>query len=265
MEYPADKIPLLLQELESVQLELEQMILSAVVAGQSVLNARAQEYMLHGVTRRLKLLRRCLFNVFRLFPPASKAPISSDALDELQINLHAFVINLYGLFENLAWSFVLRHDLELKIGDRKKVGLFLTSTQKYLPQKLKDYLTSPVIVAWHAKYLKNYRDALAHRIPLYIPPAAFTPEEGERYTELELEKVGCIRGHDWDRLEHIYKEQSSLGSACPAFLHSFSDDAQLSPIYLHPQMLCDAKTVLEFCALYFDYWHEYVLSCDQAY
>jgi hypothetical protein len=67
--------------------------------------------MLHGVGRRLKLLGRCVRNVFHLFPPSRTIPLASDDLDEVQISLHAFVMNLYGLFENLAWAFVLRHDL----------------------------------------------------------------------------------------------------------------------------------------------------------
>ncbi|MFH1022337.1 MAG: hypothetical protein V1809_03005 [Planctomycetota bacterium] len=258
MEYSKANGALLLREHNAVQLELEQLSLSVVVAGQSISNVRVQEYMLRGAGRRLRLLRRCLSNVFRLFPPTIQMPVSWDTLDEVQINLHAYVINLFGLFENLAWSFVLRHELELKIGDRKKIGFFSESTQKYLPPKLKDYLNSSTTVTWHKEYLKNYRDAMAHRIPLYIPPAVFTPEEGDRYAELEQAKAESIRHQDWDRIGQIKTEQARLGSACLVFLHSFSDDARPRPIYLHPQMLCDAKTVLEFCLLYLVHWHECV-------
>jgi hypothetical protein len=33
-------------------------------------------------------------------------------LADVQINLHAFVMNLYGIYDNWAWAYVLRHDLE---------------------------------------------------------------------------------------------------------------------------------------------------------
>ena len=205
----------------------------------------------------MKLLRRCLSNVFVLFPPSTAKPLPSDDLDEVQISLHAFVMNLYGLFENLAWAFVLRHDLEAKIGDRRGIGIFLKSTQQHLPSVLNTYLTSKTMVTWHKDYLKNYRDALAHRIPLYIPPSVFTPEEGERFNALEQEKLDCLNSRNLDRFDQIRVEQAALGSPCFMFLHSFEGEGSPKPVQLHPQMLCDAKTVLEFGALYFSHWHEH--------
>jgi len=256
MIYHPDLVDSLLREHASVQAEFQALFLRAVASADSAGNPRAKEHMLHGVARRMKLLRRCLSNVFQLFPPNATSPLASEDLDEVQISLHAFVMNLYGLFENLAWAFVLRHDLEAKTGGRRGIGLFLRSTQQHLPPVLADYLTSQTMVTWHTDYLKNYRDALAHRIPLYIPPSTLTPQEGERFTALEHEKFECLKLQKFDRLDQIRAEQASLGSACPMFLHSFEDEGKPKPVYLHPQMLCDAKTVLEFCPKYFSSWHE---------
>jgi hypothetical protein len=256
MYYSVEQIESLSHEFDVVQSELQELLLSVVMAGEVVLNAQAKEYLLHGVGRRTKVLRRCILNVFELFPLTRREPISSDDLDEVQINLHAFVMNLYGFFENSAWAFVLRHGLRDQIGDRKHIGLFLARTQQYLPDPLKTYMTSRTMALWHADYLKNYRDALAHRIPLYIPPAAFTPETGKRYSELEEAKAPAIRNHDWDVLDRIYAEQASLGTAYPAFLHSLDENAGPKPVLLHPQMLCDAKTVLEFGNLFLKQWHQ---------
>lgn len=256
MPYAAELIDKLLDEHKSAQNELEQLFLTAVRVGQALSDVRTKEYMLEGATRRLSLIRRCLKTTFELFPPAATTPIDSEALSEVQINLHAFVINLYGLFENLAWAFVLRHGLESEIGNRKKIGMFLGTTQSYMPQELSAYLTSASMKAWHADYLKNYRDALAHRIPLYIPPATFTPEQGERYAVLGQREIECVRSCQWEELERVRSERSSLGSACPMFLHSFTEEGRPRPVYLHPQMLCDVKTVLEFGPLYFAHWHE---------
>jgi hypothetical protein len=256
LPYSPELITKLLVEHESAQSELERLLLTAVKAGQALSDPRAKEYMLHGAARRLGLIRRCLKTIFDLFPPAATHPIDSDSLSEVQISLHAFVMNLYGLFENLAWAFVLRHNLEGEIGERKKIGMFLRSTQRFLPPKLSSYLTSTTMAAWHTDYLKNYRDALAHRIPLYIPPAIFTPEEGERYAALEQREMECILAQQWEELERVRNERSGLGSACPMFLHAFPDEHQTQPVYLHPQMICDVKTILEFGPLYFAHWHE---------
>jgi hypothetical protein len=100
--------------------------------------------------------------------------------------------------------------------------MFLGSTQRYLPSALSDYLTRDAIASWHDEYLKNYRDALAHRIPLYIPPARFTDAEGVRHKELEQEIADCMQRGDWERLDRLQGEQDALGVACPMFIHSFA-------------------------------------------
>src|SRR5262249_5817486 len=143
-----------------------------------------RDYLRHGVGRRLGVLKKCLERIFSLFPPAQERPLSHEVLTEVQICLHAFVINLSGVFDNWAWAFVLRHELMPAIGDHRNIGMFKTATQRFLPGPLREYVTSAEISNWQDKYLKGYRDALAHRVPLYIPPAAWTPQDAERYQAL---------------------------------------------------------------------------------
>ncbi len=256
MAYSEEFAATLVREHDTVQSEVQQLLLTAVRAGQLLTDDRAKEHMLHGAGRRLKLLRRCLENVFRLFPVSRTMPLDGEDLDEVQISLHAFVVNLYGLFENLAWCFVLRHGLEGEIGDRRRISMFSKSTQQYLPVPLRTHLKSETMLKWQSEYLKNYRDALAHRIPLYIPPATYTPEQSQRYQALDQDEWESIRLQQWDRLEKIRSEKAALGSACPMFIHSYSDEGGGRPLHLHPQMICDIKTVLEFCQLYFSHWQE---------
>ena len=112
------------------------------------------------------------------------------------------------------------------------------------------------MLTWQKTYLTHFRASLAHRIPLYVPPATFTPEEGQRYSELEFTKTQCNLHHEWDRLEDINSEQSELGRACPVFVGLLSETTESdTPVYLHPQMICDAQTILEFTTLYLEHWH----------
>jgi hypothetical protein len=239
----------------TVRAELDASFLEVVRAGHSTPDQQVREYLLHGVGRRLGVLRECLAAVFATFEPARTAPLSQVELYEVQINLHAFVINLSGLFDNLAWAFVLRHSLVEKVGGRKRVGMFLASTQKVLPAVLREYVTSPTMVTWHGEYLKAYRDSLAHRIPLYIPPATFTPQDQQRYVELDEQERTCILAHEWEQVEQVRNEKLGLGKACPLFVILIGENSESRPNYLHPQMLCDAKTVLEFCPLFLKHWH----------
>src|ERR1700730_8183559 len=104
--YSADAVEKLIREHASVDAKLEQLLVAIADSCVRLANVRAKEFLLNGVARRLRFLRRSLQKVFELFPPSSIRPIDTDDLDDAQISLHAFVINLYGLFDNLAWAFV---------------------------------------------------------------------------------------------------------------------------------------------------------------
>ena len=235
--------------------DLQQLQLGIVVEGQPLDPAsRLREHLLHGAARRVGVIRRAIQNIYSLFPPDTTRPLQQDALADVQINLHAFVMNLHGLYDNWAWAFVLQHNLECAIGDRQRVGLFIDATRSRLPRELRDYLSTPATTEWHQKYAKSFRDALAHRIPPYIPPAQFTPEDGRRYNELENEKVECIRARRWDRLDAVWNEQAELGVPCLYFLHAYTEDTEPSPLYLHPQLLADGSAVVEFGNLFLEHW-----------
>lgn len=234
---------------------LQQLQLQVVVQGQPLeATSKLREHLLHGAARRIGVLRRAVQNIYSLFPPDTERPLDADTLADVQINLHAFVMNLYGLYDNWAWAYVLKHELVTAIGDKRHIGLFKEATRSKLPTALRDYLSSQTVVEWHEQYAKSFRDALAHRIPPYIPPAQFTPEEGQRYNELENEKIACIKARRWQRLDEVYKEQSALGLPCPYFLHAYNEDPVPRLLFLHPQILSDAAAVVEFGNLFLEYW-----------
>ena len=120
----------------------------------NLINARAKEILLQSVGRRLGILRRALHHVVVLFPPSGVKPIDRDSLDDAQISFHAFVINLYGLIDNLARAFVWRDGLENSV-DRKQVGTFSHATKRCWPDALREYVESPTTVKWVTEYLKN--------------------------------------------------------------------------------------------------------------
>ena len=62
-------------------------------------NDKAKEYLTQGVGRRLVILTRCIENIFRIFPLGQTERLARDELTDLGINLHAFFVNISGLFE----------------------------------------------------------------------------------------------------------------------------------------------------------------------
>lgn len=101
-----------------------------------------------------------------------------------------FDSTIHGVPDNLAWVYVLEKGLTL---NPTQIGLFKKTTQEYLPQEICTYLASKEIKRWHQEYAKNYRDALAHRIPLYVPPSTWSPEHEQKYRELHNQIEQAIK------------------------------------------------------------------------
>lgn len=229
-------------------------------------NERAKEHMLHGVGRRLKILQRCVDNIFRLFPAGRMEKLPSEDLLDLEINLHAFLINTYGVIENIALALAYENNLMADNREtphpgscpttqrppqdkhsqdkvrRNDVNLFKSQFQRLLNRNLSAYLREGRTRDWYRQYAKNYRDALAHRIPPYVPPAALNDEQQRRHADLDHEKGGLSYIKSPERIIEIQHEQASLGTSNPLFMHSFSE---AKPLYLHPQLIADFRTVEE--------------------
>ncbi len=206
-------------------------------------NEKAIEYLSQGVGRRIKTTRRCLENVFNIFPPERTQLLEIEELNDLQINLHAFVMNVYGILDNIAWVYMLEQGrASTTTGDRTSVGLFNKRTQQHLSESLRSYLNSKLL-SWFEEYAKNYRDALAHRIPLYVPPYTVRPQDSVKWQELGSRIQLAITKGDITEVSRLRAEQDSLGTICGAFSHLLSDNAR--PLLLHHQMICDALTVSE--------------------
>jgi hypothetical protein len=201
---------------------------------------RAREHITYGAARRLMIITRCLKNVFTIFPVRRTQLLSDDERNDLEINLHAFLINIHGLPDNLAWAFVLERNIRM---DPRDVGLFQRKTKEHFTVELQGYLDS--ISNWHQGYAKNYRDALAHRIPPYIPPAAWLPEHELEFKDLHARAEQAMHEGNIEMALELHAQKHQIGIIHPAYLHSFLDEKACEPMVLHPQLIVDAKTVLE--------------------
>lgn len=208
----------------------------------------ASEFLMQGAGRRLKIITRCIENIFDIFPVDREDKLSGDELSDIAIYIHSYFVNIAGLFDNLGWVFVYENDLYGKPSDNKinrhGVGLFSEKTQARLKPELMNYLTETRIASWHENYSKGYRDALAHRIPLYVPPAILNDEEADTYRciDQDIGKLDFSKPEDIDRWRELMESQKALGSISMFFAHSASEN---DPALLHAQLVCDYLTVEE--------------------
>jgi hypothetical protein len=247
MAYNAENTIRIKEEYAGIHHIHEQLIIKLLVLQPKLKSEKSREYLTQGVCRRLNIVARCIHNIFKIFPIEKKDVLSRDDLTDLCINLHAFFVNISGIIDNLGWVFVYENDLfgspkEGKI-DKNGVGLFNKKTQAHLGPDLNTYLKSDRMKTWHTEYSKNYRDALAHRIPLYVPPSALNKEEKDEYMLLEKKLWDYSSSETISQHDQIREKQSQLGRACLFFTHSFSEESKF--VFLHAQVIADFMTIEE--------------------
>lgn len=105
-------------------------------------------------------------------PPERTDNPSMEELTDAVIYIQAFIFNAFACLDNFAWIWVcerrLTQDdgtpiLDTKVGLGKKNKIICNS----LPSDLRKHLKS--LDAWFG-HLDSFHHALAHRIPLCIPP-----------------------------------------------------------------------------------------------
>jgi hypothetical protein len=243
MYFSSEQLEQIADEYSSVKGKYEHLLLA--YTGLAYEDPRAREYASQGFSRRLRILARRIENTFRLLPPDRADRPTKDELGDAMINIQAFVFNVFGSVDNLAWIWVCEKSITTADGSplkTERVGLgrkhrivrasFSAEFQRY-PKASNDWF----------KHLEDYRHALAHRIPLYIPPCVLSIENEAAYQELETRKAEALRHWNIEEHDRLSREQDALGTFEPLIKHSFEEKSR--PVAFHPQMLADFNTVVE--------------------
>ena len=263
MQYDPQSLNDITKKYQDTDIIHNQLIVRLQTLTSSLTVIQAKEYLLQGAGRRLKILTRCIKNIFQIFPIVKTDQVMSDELTDLAINLHAFFVNISGLFDNLGWVFTCEHDL---VGDpkegklkREDIGLFNRKTQDHLPDALRSYLQSKPLCDWYSNYSKNFRDALAHRIPPYVPHFSINYADQKKYLEIEgkLQTIDFTKDENLEIYENFLDQQKQLKQPSPVFAHSLNEKGQ--PIWLHAQIIVDYLTIEEVVNKFCEHFQPKVL------
>jgi hypothetical protein len=210
-----------------------------------VKDSRAIEFARQGLPRRLKVMVRCITNVFDQIPPDRTDLPSRDELSDATINIQSFVFNVFGAIDNLAWLW-MRENGQKRLDGTPIPDTFIglgpknESVRATLSKELQDYIKT--LDAWF-EHLAHLRHALAHRIPLYIPPYVIESKDEAAYKDFEKKMAEAAKKHDFAEYDRLSAEQLKLGRFRPWVQHSFEEKA--TPVVFHAQMLSDFNTVDE--------------------
>lgn len=209
-----------------------------------LINPRAIQYASYGIGRRLLMLRINLIHLFRMCDRPADRPLHGDSGHELSTHLNSFYIHLHGLLDNLAW--MMAYELSLFRGvsedkqlDRCKVGLFKPAFQGELNDlSTTDFLRSKV--DWHVA-TKDWRDPIAHRIPLYAVPCVLTEAEKEKFEQLWQLETDALKQGLVALSEQYHEQKMRLGTYHPIFAH----ESDVLPTPIKEQVEVDARNLLD--------------------
>jgi hypothetical protein len=205
---------------------------------------RGREYALHGFSRRLGTLVRAIDQVYETLPPEREDIPERDEVVDATIAIQSFVLNTFGCLDNLAWIWVYEKGVKGKHGkelDRKSVGLGNVKVRSSFTDEFRAYIDSRQ--KWF-ETLKDFRDSLAHRIPLYIPPYVVTPATADEHKRLEQAAGEAMQRGDYKEYDRVRSVQTKLGLFRPWMTHSLYEEAP--SIVFHPQLVADYVTIDEF-------------------
>lgn len=206
---------------------------------------RATEFSNHGFIRRVATMARCIENVFALIPPEQSEPVSRDTRRDAEINIQASFFNTFAAVDNLAWVWVVERNVRQPNGaclPENYVGLRRANrmVREALPRQLRQAIERHD--EWFAM-IDNYRHALAHRIPLYIPPYCVLAENEARHNELDTLILQAVASGELKELCRFRMEQAGMRVFQPVMQHSFGERAR--SLVFHPQLLANFNTVDE--------------------
>lgn len=226
-------------KLATIEDRTNQIILS--VTGHRFQNELAREYAQHGFARRVETLRRCIQNIFRIIPPGTVKVPSRDRLYDGQIQVQSFIANVFGSVDNLAWIFVHERGLDAEI-PRGHVGLRKANVKVRAALSREFQTRLDEMERWFG-YITEYRDALAHRIPLYIPPGAVLTRNVDKYNDLMTRMNSALNNLRSYEYEQLSVEQNKLLVFQPVITHSVRETTGHFPF--HIQMIADFLTIEE--------------------
>jgi len=236
-----------LEEVRPKLLALQERIVAAPLKSEG-----GREHADHGLTRRLGTMARCIEKVFELLPPAMTDVPDRNVTVDAAINIQAFVMSAFGSCENVAWIWVNERSVQAPKGGPlppRQVGLgsAYPLVRASMTPEFRAYLD--LREPWFEQ-LKDYRDALAHRIPLYIPPFTLDPADADAYQALEREATAALRAHDFEGYAKLDADKVALTRFQPIMAHSVY--ALGRTMLFHPQILADFATIEEMTGVLFD-------------
>lgn len=150
----------------------------------SCVHAQPRAPVTHALGRRLSMTFHAYQHISVVADPTRTQPLTHDEQKDLSRDLNVLYMHTRGVLDNFAWSLLYeRHPHIAPRVNPYDVGLFSQKYRAQCPCFVEIEKDIDVHRDWD-KDLKERRDPVAHRIPLYIPPSFLSEQEGSAYHRL---------------------------------------------------------------------------------
>jgi hypothetical protein len=178
----------------------------------------ASHFLRFGVMRRLRMIDSAFKSFQAVVPPNRTVPLSQEQSDRVCRDLNAIYIDLLGLLDNYAWVVVHQHgSAATKAKNALSIGLFkqafaVDPSLKAVADALQPFRD------WETD-VKTRRNPAAHRMPLYVPPAALTPEDVVQVERFEALISQALHAQEFEKMDALRESRRRVGTLVPKFLH----------------------------------------------
>lgn len=215
----------------------------------SHLNANSRRHLKEGFLRRAQIMELNRIRIGRTTEGAGARGLPVYETIELNADLNSYYVQLRGALDNLAWALhyhfaVLGDQDEDSSAIRYECDLFGKKFRKSLKRHAPALSQGLCEKLDWSKEVRELRDPVAHRIPLYVPPGVITTEEDqERVERLYQEANALFECSDLQGGLAKEREGHAVGEFLPLIIMSGPSGLEVKP--LHSTLQRDRVEFLE--------------------
>ena len=215
---------------------LNECLLQVLDAANSCRCEQAKSHLMYGAGRRLRIIKRSFHVVANIVKPNRNKPLDDEEQVELNLHLNSLYLHLRGLMDNLAWAVVLEHGIlgefdEKQSKDRQRVGLFNKEFMEAVKGEFPGFYQALKEKADWNRELRDLRDPVAHRIPIYAVPSFLSQEEATEYRRKYAEAIRCINKLNFEESDRLLEEIGQIGTYVPVFHRTEDAEQKLYPVH----------------------------------
>lgn len=200
-----------------IQIALTKMAISS----QSILlkNNHARNYYMYGFCRRVLMLSRSFNNIWLMIPVDRIEPLINDDANIVNGDLNLVYLNIRGCLDNLLRSYL--HEREGNLTDKlKDRDIYLFNSELIKKTQNEQFWKSLSTYEKWYRELKEKRDPVAHKMPLYVIPSIYGNGDIEHCNNFYEKYQKAISTMKLDEAKKEFDKIEKLGKFVPLFAHA---------------------------------------------